>query len=711
MNMEWRNLRLTKLSKWLLLLLLVVTIGSAAYSYFYIYKKTNNTFSDAKNDKKYSLSLYTYIQDEKAHIAAYDPKTSKHYEILTLDWKDKDKYYRFNASYSSASDKIVYSTTSGINIYDLKTKEQKELLKNYKGEKETDIINYFSPKWSNDSKKIVYLKGGYEGATYGVMEADGSGAKDIEGDGYSFAWDTNSTQYAIGSSAGMSTGPGINVSLSSPTTKTKQVLSTKELRDVESIVWLNRLYFSGAKQNVNQGDNNLYQILSVNSDGSDVTILDKDEYNNQSLISDGAETLYYTKYIAKSADNQRNSAGIYSIKTDGSEKTAIYQDGDKQVVAQAVDGNFIAIKSTTNDWSSEAIKTLLLFDKTSKKTSMVGEATNINFFDWIKSNKLPEGLVESPAPKPTEAELKAYSDSLKTHGYLSSTFYDYCWDYDCQSQTYPYQKIKISKTPEIITISQKPNLLYGNVSVPVIFFYDTTPFTEEQISLLKNKDVKSTYGYFEKWVNDQAKKANVGLNFSFDYKTGKQLQVEVSCMTESGTQKLLNQACMKDKIIAAYPDLKDKKVFMVALSKDNDKNYNYFTNYNYAENSIVYTRFDQYYMGKPVTDLETYLGTYQNGVDYYSAKQFIAQYGAKDKTASYKKPIGDAQSACYIDNKTDVTCGVFWKDRTANVYEYIKLDTAEISEVTQKEIGWYDADSDGKLEVNDKCPFNKNNDC
>jgi len=710
MKIEWKNFQLTKLSKWLLLILLVVFIGSAAYGYFFIYKKTSKSVFEGGGNK-YSLSLYTYIQNEKAHISVYDPKNSKHYDILSFDWKGKDVSTRFNASYSSALDKIVYNTTSGISIYDLNTKEQKELLKNHQGAVETDVTNYFSPVWSNDSKKIIYIKGGYEGSVYEMMDADGSNVKTIDGEGYSLAWKPDSTQYAIGSAAGMATGPGINVSLSDPITKTKQILSANELRDVDSIAWLDKLYFSGTKQNVEEGDNNLYQILSVNSDGSDVKVLDQDEYNNQNVISDGNDTLYYTKYFAKYTDNQRKSAGVYSISTDGTGKQSIYQDGDKQVFVQAVDSEYIAIKSSTNDWSSEAIKTLILYDKVSKKASMVGESPHINFFDWIKSNKLPADLIEATAPKPTETELKAYSDSLKTHGYLSSTFYDYCWDYNCQSETYPYEKLATSKTSEIISLNQKPNLLSGNVSVPVVFFYDTTPFTDEQVALLKDKTKKGTYGYFEQWINDQAKNANVSLSFSFDYKTTKQLQVAASCITESGTQKLLDQSCMKNKIVEAYPDLKDKKAFMAALSTDNSNNYSYYVNFSYSDTSIVYTRLGEYYRSMPIADLAKTLETDQSGVNYYNAKQFLAQFGAKDKVASYKKPTADAQSACYIDNKSDIMCGAYWQDRATNIVYYITLDSAEISDVSKKELGWYDADGDKILEVNDKCPFDKNNSC
>jgi hypothetical protein len=113
----------------------------------------------------------------------------------------------------------------------------------------------------------------------------------------------------------------------------------------------------------------------------------------------------------------------------------------------------------------------------------------------------------------------------------------------------------------------------------------------------------------------------------------------------------------------------------------------------------------------PIADLAKTLETDQSGVNYYNAKQFLAQFGAKDKVASYKKPTADAQSACYIDNKSDIMCGAYWQDRATNIVYYITLDSAEISDVSKKELGWYDADGDKILEVNDKCPFDKNNSC
>jgi hypothetical protein len=718
MKIEWGNYKLTKLSKWLLLALLVVIIASAAYCYFFIYKKTS-TPGPQNSDKKYSLSLYTYIQNDKAHISAYDPITSKHYDILTIDWKDKDGYYGFNASYSSARDQIVFNTMSGLSVYDLKTKEQKELVKNYKGAKDIDVSNYRSPVWSNNSKKIVYFKAGYEGGNYGMMDPDGSNAKDIEGEGgYNFIWKPDSTEYAIGSSGGMATGPGINVSLADPITKTKQILSTKELRDVDSLVWLDKIYFSGTKQNVNAGDNNLYQILSVNADGTDVKVIDKDEYNNQNLISDGDETLYYTKYLAKSVDNQRKSAGVHMIKKDGTGKEPVYQDGDKQIFVQAVDSDYLAMKSSTNDWSNEAIKTLVLYDKTTKKASMVGEGTRIEFFDWIKSNKLPSELVEATAPKPTEAELKAYSDSMKSHGYLSRTYYDYCWDYDCQSATYPYAKKAKSETPEIISLSEKPQLLTGKVTIPVIYFYTDTPLTDEHMNILNNDATAlDSFARVSKWINEQGKAAGKTLEFSFDLKG--QSAIDAGCVTYSGTDKTFDTKCISDTVSKLYPGLANAPVVITVMANMNayaaSTNFEISTGKNLFligfsfASSIEYIKTSTYYATEEQKAAEIKKRMYDSnymGWDY-RIKNLLALFGAKDKNATYKTPAKSDSPGCFVGNSDSVMC-----DRNVNSSNVVKkFNEKVIDEITWKELGWYDADGDGIMEVNDKCPFDKTNKC
>ena len=716
-HIEWKNFKLTKLSKWLLLGLIVVLLGSAAYGYFFIYKKTAKSVFDS-GDKKYSMALYTYIQSEKGHIAVYDPKDGKHYDILTLDWKGKDVTTRFDASYSSSLDKIVYNTTTGISIYDLNTKEQKEILKNSKGARETDVTNYYSPVWSNDSKKIVYMKGGYEGFIYEMMDADGTNIKPIEGEGYSLTWKPDSTQYAIGSSAGMATGPGINVSLADPITKTKQIFPTKELRDVDSISWLDKLYFAGTKQNIKEGDNNLYQVLSVNPDGSDAKILDKDEYNNQNLISDGLNTLYYTKYIAKTTDNQKKSAGIFTIKTDGTGKESVYQDGDKQVFVQAVDNQYLAIKSTTNDWSTEAIKTLVLYDKTSKKASMVGEAVNINFFDWIKSNKLPSDLAETTAPKPTAAELKAFADSQKTHGYLTSSFYDYCWDYDCQSATYPYAKKSKSEFPEIISLSAKPLLLTGKITIPVVYFYIDAPFTDEYINIL-NTDTTAlnSFAGVSNWFNNQGKISGKNFEVSFDYKG--QNKINDTCSTYIGTNKTYDSKCISDNISKIYPELANAPLVITVMANVNA--YAYTTNYQISEgknlflissnfeSSIEYIKNSTYYNESQKTAEIKKMMYNSNDFGWdYRIKNLLALFGAKDKNATYKTPVNPDSPGCFVGNSDSVMC-----DRNVNATNQPinKYSEKVIDEITLKELGWYDADGDGQPEVNDKCPFNKNNDC
>lgn len=708
-EMSWRMTKLSKILLWILLI--IILIGAGTWAYFYKFKKSDKNSSNSA-EKSYQLAIYSLVQDGKARVVAYDPKTKEHNELMSIDCEDK--YSSFSADYSSSLDKIVYSDDNGISVYDLKDKTKSDLLTNIKpkstDELETNERTYTAPKWSKDYKKIVYKVAGYESMSWAMMDSDGKNQTQIDGEGYSFAWSSDGERYAIGSESGMGTGPGINVSLTDPITKTKQILSEKDMRQVNSLAWQDRIYISGAvSNNLNIEE---FEIDSVNADGTDLKVLDKDSYDNQGLVADENGTLYYSKNIIESDKSySTKSAGIYSIQTDGTNKALFYQDGDNNLTVQALNSEYVAIQSNENAQNSNAFKSLLLVNKNDKQTALVGEAVKINFVGWIKSNKMPDGLTKLKTPEPSQSEKSAYSESLKTHGYLYASYYEYCWDYDCSSSTYPYPKLATSATPEIITLSTVPNQLIGNVSVPVIFAYDSTPFTDDQLALLKNSDQISSYGYFEKWLNDQAQKNGASLNFKFDYKVN-QLKVDQSCIVIQGTNRLMDQTCLRQKIVSAYPELKDKNNIVVAIARDDSIHYNFNTSFSYSsEGKLVLSNFSQYYLSRPVKELSDAMAKYSDGFNYYNAKQFLSQYGAKDLVASYKSPVNNAQSSCYVDARTDIMCGSWLTDPIKGYLEYIKIDAAEISTVTAKALGWYDADGDGVIEAKDKCPFDKKNAC
>lgn len=704
------SFKITKFSKWLFLILGLLIIGSGVFIYYLKYKESAAEQA-TRQEKKYDMPLYTIWQDNKAKLVAYDPKAKKNFEIFSLDWKNKDLRNFFYADYSSAKDQIVYSDEDGISIYNIVDKKKTRLLENKKGSgtERMDSISYIDPKWSQDSTKIVYKIIGYESMAFSMMDADGKNVTKIEGEGYNLVWNPEGSKFALGSEAGMGTGPGLNVSLADPITKTKQVLPTKEMRDVSSLVWLDKIYFSG-KVTADTNPTYTYEICAINPDGTGFKSLNKDEYDNQNIVND-TNILYFTEVIHEQAGGLKSN-GIYRISTEGEGKELFYQDGDRYLVTQLAGNDYIGIKSSNNGSSYEAINNLLLVEKNTKEVISVAEGANLNFIGIIKSNKLPEGLSEIEAPKATKEELDAYALSIKTKGFLYRTYYDYCWDYDCSSATYPYPKLQQSKTPEIINLSEKPEALYGDVKVPVIFAYDTTTFSDEQITLLKRNDLRGTYGYFEKWVNDQAKAANIPLNFTLDYKTSSQIQMDDSCVTTQGSNRILDAKCMKEKITATFPDLSNSRTTLIALSRDNNKSqYTWYVSYSYSENNIVYSSFSDYDLKQPISDFEQYFSKGYGGVNYYSAKQFITQFGGRDRTATYKKAADNAEGICYTEEKNDVMCGAYWSDESKKTTQYINLDTAIFSDVTKKELGWYDQDGDGKNEIVDKCPFNKNNNC
>ena len=346
------SLKMTKLSKILLLVLLVIVLAAGGtYGYFYKFKKANQS-SAGSTEKNCQMAIYTLVQNEKAKVIAYDLKNKKHFELLSIDWKDANQ--TFYADYSSSTNQIVYSDSNGISVYSLNDKTTTQILANVQAknadEPDMNAKRYANPHWSKDYKKIVYNVYGYENMSWSMMDSDGKNIIPVEADGYDLAWDTSGKNYAIGSSAGMATSSGMYVNLADQFAKTKQILAAKDLKDVDSLAWTDKIYFSGMAPNNEANSDNKYQIYSINADGSNIQTLDADEYDNQDLIADTDGTLYYSKSVHQTANNTKEGIGIYSINADGSNKSLFYQDGNKNLVVQELNNDYVAIQSTTNSW-------------------------------------------------------------------------------------------------------------------------------------------------------------------------------------------------------------------------------------------------------------------------------------------------------------------------------------------------------------------------
>lgn len=701
-----RSWKLTKLSKILLGVLAAILLASG----FFIYQIRNNHGVWSKLEDKLIVDqpMYYAIQENTAKIYIYDTLVKKNKELLSIPL-EKD-FYRFGADYSAKNNQIVYSDMTGVWSYDMASKEKKQLVANKaksSASAEDDSEFYFNPKFSRDSGKIIFMTGYAEGpgAKINTMAPDGKDVKTIDklyASTNGFRW-TNDGRYVTGS--GMD-GSYFSVSSSNDLNKISNIDLTSKVEATGGYdldISKNQLIV-GSSSYDNKKANAVY---SVNLDGTNVQKL----ADSSNVVSGLVYDPYAQKVIFSQTDwNNKKGLGLYQINDGKAEE--YYKDGDKNITPVFASKDYVAASSNTFGETGFSMKTLFLINKSDKSVINIGEAGDTSFIGWIKSNRMPSDIKEVADLTPTAQEKEAYSDSQKSHGYLSGTYYDYCWDYDCQSPTYPYPKLSQSKMPEVVNLSQKPNLLTGNVTVPVVFAYDNTTFTPSQIDILKNNDITQSYGHFETWLNQQAQNNGAKLTFSLDYRTADQIKISQNCITTQGQTKLLDQTCILNQIGGAYTDLKDAPVILVALNRDSTggpQNYTYNVSYSYSKNSIIYTSF--YGAGKEDSNFQSNLQQgYYGGFSYYNIKQFLSQYGAKDKVASFKQPVAGAQSACYIDNRNDATCGAYWEGEKGYV-SYITPSNETIGPVTAKELGWYDADGDKILEVNDKCPFDKNNKC
>lgn len=703
-----RSWKLTKVGKVLLAILGVVLIGSGYFYYYFGNKNIVNKTNQSESQPTTDSPIYYAIQDDVAKIYIYDTVNKKNKQLLKIPLEKN--FYRFGADYSAKNNQLVYSDTNGIWSYDMVNGNKTELLANKSNDSKTDEDNskyYSNPKFSRDGKYIFFSRSYAEGpgSILGYMSASGKDVTEIK-NLYSSAnnliW-TKDNRYVV--HAGME-GATFAVSTSNDYLKTTSINLTKEIESFSAYdinTNENQLIVSGTKYDDNKQSSLIY---SINLDATNLQKIVDTSTSVNGLLYDP-----YEKDVIFSQTDYTNKKGLGLYQIQDGKATEYYKDGDKDISPVSISKDFVAVSSKTFSQTNFSLKSLYLINKKDKNIINIGESGENGFVGWIKSNRLPSNLTEVSNLAPTDQENKEYKNSLKSQGYLSGSFYDYCWDYDCTSATYPYSELSQSKMPEVVNVYSKPEKLSNDVTIPVIFAYDSTLFTDEQISALQNSEQIGSYGYFAKWLNNQAKENKANLNFQLDYKT-KQFQIDQSCITIQGTTRLLDQSCLKKKIIAVYPELKDAKDVFIAIARDSSENYTYNVSYNYiSEGSLIYTPISTYYLEQSIANFTDNLNKYYYGFNYYNTKQFLSQYGGKDLIATYKQPTNDAQSACYVDARWDIMCGSWLSDTNKGIYDYIKLTEAKITDVTAKALGWYDADGDGVDEVDDKCPFNKDNNC
>lgn len=352
----------------------------------------------------------------------------------------------------------------------------------------------------------------------------------------------------------------------------------------------------------------------------------------------------------------------------------------------------------------------------------------------IDTSKIYEVSAEGPAP---DLNVPYYADTLEAYDEITMDgtrgdigFYNFCMDYNCTTAP-PYQKI----TPPIKRLylsfvrsgatgytkgfsAKRAMSPKGNISFVVVFLYDYATLPDDKISILKgmtNTSKDQSFMHVSTWYKEQAEKLfgngdiiNISVTFlDAQIRIPENLQFQYNSGCDN---KLGNALNIYDYIKSQLPEV---------------ENYDHIIQYYYATNDSVCRPFPggfDYKTGHRFINLPQ-MATFFDPIraTLVFAHELAHMFGAYDK---YYEG-GPLDIDCLIEPDSsfmtaDLMCGIpsALKIETEKHGETVVIVTRQvhlsdliIGEATAKEIGWYDIDGDGILEVEDPCPLNKDNDC
>lgn len=708
--------------KFYTLLIVLVLIASSAF-YYYMYGKSGPILN--REEKTYNYPVYTLLQNEEAKVVAYDYVNKKNILIFSMPYKNPgiEYGYEFYADISPDGKNIVYSTDSGIYTYNIDSKETKELIKTTKPDTTSDKMvfneSYVYPKWTFDGQKIVYTTLGYENRILNIMNVDGSNSLKIKNSSGNYVLSESSYDYVLGNYNDMGGEYGLFKKSSAGINETESILPEGINYGVSAVdygVNENNVYFSGVKD-PNQTPNQKNEIVSLNvANKSLKTILSDDNYIPSLKYNTYDHAVYFGKLVTNSSLN--NGLGIFKLVPSTGVAEKFLKDGDNRLSVTGSKGEFLTFESAPPTYAPEAIKKLNLVSVKDKTPILIGEANKINFSGWINNKLIKSDADTIGAPTPTQNEIDAYTYSQKTKETLFKSFYNYCWDYDCNSKTYPYPAISVSKKPDIVTIQQKPLLLTGNVTVPIVFLqFDDKNIPDYQINAYKDESLYNSFGALAKWINAQATTYKQKLSFAFDYKDPVTLTRSDACIEYEGINKYYSSNCIKDAVNQKYPSLQNEGLVIFSLGRiyksDLTDNYGLRNNYKLSEANISYLMNTWSIQSGgldnkvdiPESTFRDEMDTKEQGNSWWfqsaeTISNMFTVYGAQSKKATHKEPINSNAVACYAGIKNDVMCRQYLEN--GSYKQYAKFNDLVIGDITRKELGWYDMDGDKVNEVDEK---------
>ena len=276
-------------------------------------------------------------------------------------------------------------------------------------------------------------------------------------------------------------------------------------------------------------------------------------------------------------------------------------------------------------------------------------------------------------------------------------FYDVCWDYDCTGEI-PWQKMKEKKrfflgivggeyTTGVYPAVDVP--AKGNINILTLFLYDGKPVSDE-----KRAGLERAIEYVEEWYNSRAK------TITGDEVLDMRIKFYERQIPIQGDYNPCSADAVKS-ITSEVPETEDYDVLVLVHVLENPPRCPPYPSGNVIS---LYIKADQL---DTESDVDTLVRSF--------AHEIAHVFGATDKYTGVREWEAGIKVGCKFEPEMlgrDIMCHRV-PEGAGESFGYINppLEGLYIKWPTARELGWYDGDGDGVMEVIDPCPMDGRNIC
>lgn len=324
-------------------------------------------------------------------------------------------------------------------------------------------------------------------------------------------------------------------------------------------------------------------------------------------------------------------------------------------------------------------------------------------------------------------------------GQIHQIFYDLCWEYDCKSKVPPYKKLSspkkilflrgVKKIPYNIAgrnetyykvasdlAPPKPKILpLGEVNVAIVTLYEDHPPPEEEFAILKSDVSDKSFNYVSAWYKKESEKyfgkEALSLRITFidkqiPFRPDENYQLDDECF------KLL--PAFFSLAEGEYPRILDYDVIVFFFYGEAGRRCEPHIASRGAPYIFLFDLPPELKHDNLVRSLAHELGHVFHATDkYIRDEEYQPGFEAGCWYESDKpEELGRDIMCHHVPTELfEVPEGLLIPPPEPGGFFSPPLSNLIITEQTAKEIGWYDLDGDGVLEVGDPCPWDKENLC